>query len=350
MKKHLTQVITILNSKGGVGKTSTAMNLAWVLGQKGYKVLAIDFDYQTNLTNSLNVGLRENEEYMGTYEFMLHELRPISAEDDEFLANCSFEELLNACICRPTYTKRVSKIIDGKKQVIDEQVEFGFDLMPSHIMLADYELELTQNKSGADGFRLKKALEKLVKYRDYDFILIDCSPSLGILNLNAISAPCVYEFKDEKTGQIRGIEGGILIPTNLDLLSTRGVENLIEKIAEVQELLLNMNPQQKMLGIIGINLSLYRERRQIDAKIKNNLEMFYPLQIIGEIPETVDAKKAIYSGTLLVLINNKAKDAFNALADNIIKRLKEMDKVGPQIIHLESNEKRKIGDINDQDI
>ncbi len=346
-----TQIIVTLNSKGGVAKTTTVANLSYVLAEKGYSVLAIDFDYQANLTNCLNVGLKESEEYMGTYEFMLHELRPIKPEEDEFLSKCSFEELVDACICRPTYKKRVSKVVDGRKQVVDEEVEFGFDLMPSHIMLADYELELTQNNSGADGFRLKKALEKLVRYKHYDYILIDCSPSLGILNLNCMSAPCVYEFEDEKTGEIRGIEGGILIPTNLDLLSTRGVENLIEKIAEVQELLSRLNPPLQHYGIIGVSLSLYRERRAIDRAIENNLKEFYPIVTFNsKIPESVDQKKAVYAGTLFCLVNSKAKEAYNALADEIIARLEQMRKDGPKILHLEPNEKRKIGTIDDQDI
>ena len=344
-----TRVIVSLNSKGGVAKTTTVANLASVLAKKGYKVLAIDFDYQTNLTNCLNVGLKENEEYYGTYEFMLHELRAISPEEDEFLAKCSFEELVNACICRPTYKKRVSKIVEGRKEVVDEEFEFGFDLMPSHIMLADYELELTQNKSGADGFRLKKALEKLCKVRYWDYILIDCSPSLGILNLNAMVAPSLYEFIDEKTGEIRGIEGGILIPTNLDLLSTRGVENLIEKIAEVQELLAGLNPPIKHNGIIGVSLSLFREGRIIDRNIEQGLRLWYPVVCFSsKIPESVDQKKAVYAGTLFSLINSKARDAYNSLADEIIQRLDQMSAEEPKILHLEPNEKRKAGVVGDE--
>lgn len=332
----MTRIIAVINAKGGVSKTTTTANLAYVLAQKGRKVLCIDWDSQASLTNCLNIGLRENEEYNGVYEFMMHELRPIKPEEDEFLSKCTFEELLDSCICRPTYTKRVSKMIDGKKEVVDEEVEFGFDLMPSHIMLADYELTLTQNKSGMDGFRLYKALEKLTKCRDYDYILIDCSPGMGLLNVNAIAAPACG-----------GDVGGVLVPTNLDLMSTRGVENLIEKVAEIQELLLQMNPPIHHYGIIGVCLSLYRERRAVDSAIENNLKQFYPIVTFeSKIPESVDAKKAVYAGLLYAQVSDKAKKAYVALTKEIEKQLKKMEKDGPQILHLEPNDNRKVGEAN----
>lgn len=326
----MTKIIAVINAKGGVSKTTTTANLAYVLAKQGKKVLCVDWDSQASLTNCLNVGLRENEEYNGVYEFMMHELRPIKPEEDEFLSKCSFEELIQSCICRPTYTKRVSKVINGKKEIVDEEVEFGFDLMPSHIMLADYELTLTQNKSGADGFRLYKALHKLCEFIHYDYIFLDCSPGMGLMNMNAIAASFA-----------------VLIPTNLDLMSTRGVENLIEKVAEIQELLLQMKPPIYHYGIIGVSLSLYRERRAVDTAIETNLKQFYPIVTFdSKIPESVDAKKAVYAGLLYSQVSNKAEKAYIALAKEIEKRIKKMEKEGPKILHLEPNENRMIGDSN----
>lgn len=326
----MTKIIAVINAKGGVSKTTTTANLAYVLAKQGKKVLCVDWDSQASLTNCLNVGLRENEEYNGVYEFMMHELRPIKPEEDEFLSKCSFEELIQSCICRPTYTKRVSKVINGKKEIVDEEVEFGFDLMPSHIMLADYELTLTQNKSGADGFRLYKALHKLCEFIHYDYIFLDCSPGMGLMNMNAIAASFA-----------------VLIPTNLDLMSTRGVENLIEKVAEIQELLLQMKPPIYHYGIIGVSLSLYRERRAVDTAIETNLKQFYPIVTFdSKIPESVDAKKAVYAGLLYSQVSNKAEKAYIALAKEIEKQIKKMEKEGPKILHLEPNENRMIGDSN----
>ena len=328
----MAKIIAVINAKGGVSKTTTTANLAYVLAEKGKKVLCIDWDSQASLTNCLNIGLKENEEYNGIYEFMMHELRPIKPEEDDFLSKCTFEELLDSCICRPTYTKRVSKVIDGKKEIVDEEIEFGFDLMPSHIVLADYELTLTQNKSGADGFRLYKALHKLLEYRDYDYILIDCSPGMGLLNMNAIAAAFA-----------------VLIPTNLDLMSTRGVENLIEKVAEIQELLLQMDPPIYHYGIIGVSLSLYRERRAVDAAIESNLKQFYPIVTFeSKIPESVDAKKAVYAGLLYSQVSEKARKAFVSLAKEVEKQIKKMEKEGPKILHLEPNDNRKVGDSDAQ--
>lgn len=327
----MTKIIAVINAKGGVSKTTTTANLAYVLAQQGKKVLCIDWDSQASLTNCLNIGLRENEEYNGVYEFMMHELRPIKPEEDEFLSKCTFEELLDSCIHRPTYTRRVSKIVNGKKEVVDEEVEFGFDLMPSHIMLSDYELTLTQNKSGSDGLRLYKALHKLCESNHkYDYVLIDCSPGFGLLNVNALSASFA-----------------VLIPTNLDLMSTRGVENLIEKVAEIQELLLQKNPPIYHYGVIGVSLSLYRERRAVDTAIENNLKQFYPIVTFdSKIPESVDAKKAVYAGLLYSQVSEKARKAYVALAKEIEKQIKKMEKEGPKILHLEPNENRMIGDNN----
>lgn len=327
----MTRTISVLNAKGGVSKTTTIANLAYTLANEGRKVLLIDWDSQASLTNCLNVGLKEKEEYYGVYEFMVHELRPIGEDEDEFLANCSFEELLEKCICRPTYTTRKSTFIDGKKIVTDVEVEFGFDLMPAHISLADYELELTQNNNGIDGFRLFNAINKIKQVKDYDYILIDCSPGMGLMNMNAIAAAT----------------SGVLIPTNLDIMSTRGVENLIEKIADIQEILLKMDPPIVHLGVVGVILSLYSERRSIDTTIEKNLKKFYPIVTFeSKIPESVWAKKAVYSGLLYSQVYKKAEEAYIKFAKEFEAELDEMEKRGQKILRLEPNDERKIGDAN----
>lgn len=328
----MTYVISCLNAKGGVSKTTTTLNLAYVLANHFHKkVLTIDWDSQASLTNCLNVGLKENEEYYGVFEFMEHELRPITPEEDEFLATCSFDQLLDACICRPVYIKRQGVMEDGKKVVKDVEYEFGFDLMPSHISLADYELELTQNNEGTDGLRLYYAIQKIIKARDYDYILIDCSPGMGLMNMNAIAAAT----------------SGVLIPTNLDIMSTRGVENLIEKVADVQTLL----KEKKNIihyGVIGVVLSLYSERRVIDHTIENNVKKFYPIITFEtKIPESVMAKKAVYSGLLFSQVYKKAEDAYIKLAKEINTQMDVMVSNGQKILRLDPNEFRKIGNVGD---
>lgn len=329
----MTYVISCLNAKGGVSKTTTTLNLAYVLANHfNKKVLTIDWDSQASLTNCLNVGLKENEEYYGVFEFMEHELRPISPEEDEFLSSCSFTELLDKCICRPVYIRRQAVMEDGKKVVKDIPYEFGFDLMPAHISLADYELELTQNYTGADGFRLYTAIQKIIEVRDYDYILIDCSPGMGLMNMNAIAAAT----------------SGVLIPTNLDIMSTRGVENLIEKVADVQTIL---KERFNIIhyGVIGVVLSLYSERRVIDHTIENNLKKFYPIITFETtIPESVMAKKAVFSGLLFSQVYKKAEDAYIKLAKEIKKQMDQMVSDGQKILRLEPNDSRKIGEVGEE--
>lgn len=324
----MAKIIAVINQKGGVGKTTTVANLAWAFSQQGKKVLAIDFDSQASLTNCLNIGLKEEEEYLGIYEMMLWNLRKITPEQDLFLSSCTFEELCEKCIARPTYSAREVVKTETGKRVADVQKEFGFDLLPSHIALADYELELSNKNDKTAGFKLSNVIAMIEEVRNYDYILIDCPPSLGIMSINAITAA-----KD-----------GILVPTNLDLMSTRGVENLIEKIAEVQELLL-FKYNKIHMGVIGVVLNLYSERRSIDKSIENNLEKFYPIVTFKyQIPESVKAKQAVYAGVLYSHVYKKAADAYINLAKAVDERLIEMNKKGQQILRLEANNARKVGE------
>lgn len=326
----MTKTIAIINQKGGVGKTTTTANLAYAFSQKGKKVLVIDYDSQASLTNCLNVGLRENETYRGIYEMMEWDLRKIEPEEDEFLASCTFEELCKKCICQPTYMGRETRLEKNLRRVVEVEKKFGFDLLPSHIALADYELEVTRSNRGDVGFRLYNVIQKIKTVKEYDYILIDCPPSLGIMSMNAIAAAT----------------DGILIPTNLDLMSTRGVENLIEKIAEVQEML-NYVTKGKIthMGIIGVVLNLYSERRTIDKTVENNLEKFYPIVTFkSQIPESAKAKTAVYSGLLFSHVLPKAEQAYQALAAEIEERIKVMEADGQQVLRLEPNDGRKVGE------
>ena len=326
----MTKTIAIINQKGGVGKTTTTANLAYAFSQKGKKVLVIDYDSQASLTNCLNVGLRENETYRGIYEMMEWDLRKIEPEEDEFLASCTFEELCEKCICQPTYMGRETRLEKNLRRVVEVEKKFGFDLLPSHIALADYELEVTRSNRNDVGFRLYNVIQKIKAVKEYDYILIDCPPSLGIMSMNAIAAAT----------------DGILIPTNLDLMSTRGVENLIEKIAEVQEML-NFVTKGKIthMGIIGVVLNLYSERRTIDKTVENNLEKFYPIVTFkSQIPESAKAKTAVYSGLLFSHVLPKGEQAYQALAAEIEERIKVMEADGQQVLHLEPNDGRKVGE------
>ena len=208
--------------------------------------------------------------------------------------------------------------------MVDVPNEFGFDLLPSHLYLSDYELELSNLPAryrSANGFRLYNLVQKILAWHEYDFVLIDCNPSLGVITMQAVAAAA---------------SGGILIPTNLDLMSTRGVENLIDRIADVQEELLRATDGRvKHMGIIGVILNLYAERRTVDKTIQHDLERFYPFRIFkNTIPESVNAKKAVFAGVLYSQMYKKAEQAYMQLAAEVLDRLDEMETNGPLIQRL----------------
>lgn len=325
-----TKVIAITNQKGGVGKTTTTANVAYALSKMGRDVLLIDFDSQASLTNYLNVGIKEDEEYYGIYEMSVLEYRTVRPDEDEVLASIDvntaegFAKLCELCVCRPTYSVRQTKTVDGKKTMVTVEKEFGFDLLPSHLNLSDYELEISSLR-GADrssnGYRLYNTIQKIIRWHEYDYILIDCNPSLGIMAMNAIIAAT----------------DGILIPTNLDLMSTRGVSNLINKVVDVQEMLLAAtNGRIKHMGVIGIVLNLYSERRTVDQTIQDDLKRFYPFEIFhSTIPESINAKKALFAGVLYSQMYSKAEKAYMELAAEIEATIEKMRAEGQKICRIE---------------
>lgn len=312
-----TKVIAVINQKGGVGKTTTVANLGYALGKMGRDVLLIDFDSQASLTNYLNVGLGADDQYYGIYEMMLKALRPISREEDSYLADLTFEQMCQDFIIRPTYLSAVTKTVDGVKQVVEEPKEFGVSLLPSRLDLSDYELELGRSVN-FNGYHLYNIIHDIIAWHEYDYILIDCNPSLGILTMNAITAAV----------------DGVLIPTNLDVMSTRGVVNLINRVVSVQELLLK-NANVAHMGVIGIVLNLYADRRTVDKTIQTDMERFYPFKIFNsKIPESVNAKKAALTGVTYSQMYKKAEQAYADLALEFEEKLAQMQAEGPKIIRM----------------
>ena len=164
----MNKIIAIANQKGGVGKTTTAVNLAAALAEAGMKVLAVDFDPQGNMTSGL--GLEKNEEENTVYEMIMGQCSP--------------------------------------KEAIHKTYSQTLDLMPSNMELSGAEIELLDLEDRENV--LKKALQEIAE--SYDFILIDCPPSLSLLTINAFTAA-----------------DGVMIPIQCEYYAMEGLTQMMKR-------------------------------------------------------------------------------------------------------------------------
>lgn len=258
-------VIAITNQKGGVGKTTTAINLGCNLASAGYKVLLIDADPQASLT----VAMGWNPEEI---EYTLSDVMSASIDDK---INTSLGILHHS---------------------------EGCDVLPANITLAGTEVALVTTMCRE--FVLKEYIE-LVKSR-YDYILIDCMPSLGMLTINALTAA-----------------DSVLIPVQPSFLSAKGLEQLMRTISKVKKAL---NPK---LNILGIVLTMVNARNNFDKEISQKINEIFAEHVNvfnASIPASVRAAEASASGKSLSHYEEKSKvaQAYVALTKEIIKIGEEM--------------------------
>jgi len=248
------RIVAIANQKGGVGKSTTAINLGAYLAMEGKRILVVDLDPQSNATSGIGVGQHSSEQQI--YDVLVNEV-PL----EEIIVHTSTE---------------------------------GLDLAPSSLRLAGAEVELVSLYS-REG-RLSKSLEPVKE--NYDIILVDCPPSLGLLTVNALAAA------DE-----------VLIPIQCEYYALEGLVLLLRTIEKIR---VYLNPE---LRIGGILLTMHDARTNISKQVMEEVRKQYPNEtFITVIPRNVRLSEAPSYGQPISQYDplSRGAQAYQSLAKEVI--------------------------------
>ena len=252
----MTKIIAIINQKGGVGKSTTAINLAAALGDMGKQVLLVDLDPQGNATSGLGIEKKQ-------------------------LDCCIYDVLLND--------------LDITQAIIPD-VYKGLDLVPATINLAGAEVELVSEMARES--RLRDAVGSL--RGKYDYVFIDCPPSLGLLTVNALVAA-----------------DKLIIPIQTEFYALEGVTKLLESMKRVKS---RLNPS---LEIFGILLTMYDGRTTLSRQVAADVRNYFGSQVFETIiPRTVKLSEAPSYGMPITQYDPSGKGAaaYVELAKEVVKR------------------------------
>lgn len=249
------RIIAIANQKGGVGKTTTSINLSACIAAKGKKVLVIDIDPQGNTTSGY--GIEKNELENTIYELIL--------------GDCSVED----CILKEIFP--------------------NISILPSNVNLAAAEIELIGVEKKE--YILKNEVD-WVKDR-YDFIIIDCPPSLSLLTVNAMTTA-----------------DAVLVPIQCEYYALEGLSQLIHTINLVKE---RLNPS---LDIDGVVFTMYDSRTNLSAQVVENVKSHLSQKVYGTlIPRNIRLAEAPSYGKPINMYDAKSagSESYMSLADEVIR-------------------------------
>ncbi len=259
----MAKVIAIANQKGGVGKTTTAVNLSSCLAFKGKKVLIIDIDPQGNTTSGLGIDKKSIEKSI--YDVIINDL-------------------------------------DINQATLETKLD-NLKICPSTIQLAGAEVELVSVFSRET--RLKNALADV--RNEYDFILIDCPPSLGLLTVNSLTAADT-----------------ILVPIQCEYYALEGLSQLMNTVRLVQK---HLNPGLEVEGVV---LTMFDARTNLSIQVVEEVKKYFKNKVYRTIiPRNVRLSEAPSYGLPIILYDPKSKGAecYMELAEEVIEYSEEVGKV-----------------------
>jgi len=250
------KVLAVVNQKGGVGKSTTAVNLSAALGEAGKKILLVDMDPQGNATSGF--GLSKTDRELCIY--------------DALLGEAVFEDM------------------------IVTHAEFPIDVVPATIQLAGAEVELVTAMSRET--RLKGLVDPL---RDkYDYVIIDCAPSLGLLTINALTAA-----------------DGVLIPIQCEFYSLEGLSKLLDSVRLVKT---HLNPNLEVFGVV---MTMHDGRTKLAQQVVDEVRDFFGDGAFETlIPRSVRISEAPSFGQSIIEYDSRGKGAtaYRNLAKEVMNR------------------------------
>ena len=257
----MARVYTFVNQKGGVGKTTTSINLGAYLADAGQRVLLVDLDPQANTTSCL--GIEKNSVSAGTYETLVG----VGNTEDSILHNSKLK----------------------------------LSLLPSSPALAGAEIELVNELAREN--RLRDALQELLPR--YDYVLIDCPPSLGLLTLNGMVAA-----KD-----------GLIIPVQCEYLALEGLGMLMDTVERVRKALFHD------LKIRGVLLTMFDTRTNLAQEVVDEVRGYFKEQVFETVvPRSVRLAEAPSHGLpiLAYFPNSPGAEAYRSLARELLEQDRQM--------------------------